>query len=93
MKSNALLINIARGDVIDQEALIEALKHKQIRGAGLDVTSPEPLPKTSELWNLDNVFITPHNASSSPYMKDRLYEMTRINLYKYLKAEKPNYIL
>jgi len=93
MKPTALLINVARGDVVDQDALIEALKQKKIRGAGLDVTTPEPLPADSELWNLDNVFITPHNASSSPYMKDRLYEMTLINLELYISGKKPMYLL
>ena len=93
MKKNAVLINVARGDIIDQEALIKALKQKKIRGAGLDVTTPEPLPETNELWALDNVFITPHNASSSPYMKDRLYQMTVENLEAYLSGKKPKYLL
>jgi phosphoglycerate dehydrogenase-like enzyme len=93
MKSNAVLINVARGDIVDQEALIKALKQKKIRGAGLDVTTPEPLPEDSELWSLDNVFITPHNASSSPYMKDRLFEMTVENLELYFNGKKPKYLL
>ncbi len=93
MKSNAVLINVARGDIVDQEALIKALKQKKIRGAGLDVTTPEPLPEDNELWTLDNVFITPHNASSSPYMKDRLYQMTVENLEAYLNGKKPKYLL
>ena len=93
MKENALLINVARGNIVDQDSLIEALKHKRIRGAGLDVTSPEPLPKTSALWNLENVFITPHNASSSPYMKQRLYDLTNENLALYLTNKKPKYLL
>ena len=93
MKENALIINVARGNIVDQDSLVEALKQKRIRGAGLDVTSPEPLPKTSELWNLDNVFITPHNASSSPNMKQRLYEMTIENLTLYLSTQKPKYLL
>ena len=93
MKETAILINVARGKVIDQESLLNALKQKRIRGAGLDVTTPEPLPKTDELWSLDNVYITPHNASSSPYMKDRLYEMTRDNLKLYLSNEKPKYLI
>ncbi len=87
MKETALLINVARGDIIDQEALIKALKEKKIRGAGLDVTTPEPLPKDNELWNVDNVFITPHNASSSPYMQDRLTELVKINLHRYLDKQ------
>ena len=93
MKSSSVLINVARGDIIDQDALIKALKQKRIRGAGLDVTSPEPLPKDNELWQLENVFITPHNASSSPYMKERLYQLTRENLKIYLSGKLPKYFL
>lgn len=93
MKQSAVLINVARGNIIDQDALVKALKQKQIRGAGLDVTTPEPLPKDHELWKLENVFITPHNASSSPYMKDRLYQMTKDNLERYISNQKPKYLL
>jgi phosphoglycerate dehydrogenase-like enzyme len=75
MKQSALLINVARGDIIDQDALILALQNGLIRGAGLDVTSPEPLPKTSPLWQLPNVCITPHNASASPYVRSRLMQV------------------
>ncbi|AUD64781.1 hypothetical protein BK011_03465 [Tenericutes bacterium MZ-XQ] len=72
MKPNALLINVARGDVIDQQALTKALMTHQIRGAALDVTTPEPLPETDVLWTLDNCFITPHNASASPKIHERI---------------------
>jgi|GEM_PF-51330 len=72
MKKDALLINVARGDIIDQEALIDTLRKKKIRGAALDVTSPEPLPKDHPLWQLSNVLITPHIASTSPYVHQRL---------------------
>jgi len=84
MKKSALFINVARGKVIDQNALIKALETKSIRGAGLDVMNPEPLPPDHVLWKLDNVFITPHNASSSPYMRNRLFEMIMMNLNLYL---------
>ena len=93
LKPNALIVNVARGEIIDQEALIKCLKQKQIRGAGLDVTTPEPLPKDSELWSLDNVYITPHNASSSPYMKDRLFELTLMNLERFLNNHKLKYLI
>lgn len=72
MKTTALIINVARGEIIDQDALIDAIENNQIRGAGLDVTTPEPLPQSSKLWRLPNVLITPHNASSSPYVHKRL---------------------
>jgi D-2-hydroxyacid dehydrogenase (NADP+) len=93
MKKNSLLINVARGEIIDQDALVEVLKNKMIRGAGLDVTTPEPLPHNHDLWKLDNVFITPHNASSSPYMKERLYEMTRDNIKLFVTGKEIKYLL
>lgn len=65
MKSNTVLVNIARGSVIDEPALVEALKAHKIAGAGLDVTVQEPLPADSELLQLPNVFVTPHIAANS----------------------------
>jgi D-3-phosphoglycerate dehydrogenase / 2-oxoglutarate reductase len=62
MKSNALLINVARGGLIDAEALVDALKHSRLAGAGLDVYEPEVLPADSPLRNLDNVILTSHTA-------------------------------
>ncbi|KAK6416591.1 hypothetical protein LTR95_017443, partial [Oleoguttula sp. CCFEE 5521] len=59
-KRPAFVTNIARGAIIDQPALIEALKNGTLAGAALDVTDPEPLPEDSELWDLDNVIVTPH---------------------------------
>ncbi len=86
MKQTAILINVSRGQVVNQEDLYIALSRKMIRGAGLDVTTPEPLPETHPLWRLDNVYITPHNASSSPYMRERLYQMIVMNLTRYLQG-------
>ncbi len=88
MKKSSLFINVARGKVVNQDDLYNALKNKQIRGAGLDVTDPEPLPSSDPLWNLDNVFITPHNASSSIYMKERLMGLLTMNLDLYI-SNKP----
>ncbi|KAJ8712513.1 hypothetical protein PYW07_005355 [Mythimna separata] len=65
MKSNAILINIGRGDLVDQDALYDALKNKQIYGAGLDVTTPEPLPKDHKLLTLPNLFVLPHIGSAT----------------------------
>ena len=62
MLPDAVLINVARGGVVDEEALVEALEARTIKGATLDVTEPEPLPPTSLLWGLDNCVITPHGA-------------------------------
>ncbi|MBY0412673.1 MAG: D-glycerate dehydrogenase [Bdellovibrionales bacterium] len=65
MKSSAIIINTARGEVIDQDSLYEALRDKKIFAAGLDVTTPEPLPTTHPLFALSNVFITPHIGSAT----------------------------
>ncbi|MCF7931437.1 MAG: D-2-hydroxyacid dehydrogenase [Acholeplasmataceae bacterium] len=72
MKDQVVFINIARGDIVDQEALIHAIKQQKVRGAGLDVMSPEPLPQDNELWKMEEVLITPHNSSSSPHVNQRL---------------------
>ncbi|MDA3932651.1 MAG: NAD(P)-dependent oxidoreductase [Tenericutes bacterium] len=93
MKKNAILINIARGQVIVQDDLIQVLENNQIRGAALDVTDPEPLPKDSKLWDLNNVLITPHNASSSEYMVQRLFDLTLKNLQLYLENKEVKYLL
>lgn len=65
MKSSAIIVNTARGDVIDQEALYEALRDKKIFSAGLDVTTPEPLPTSNPLFSLPNVMILPHIGSAT----------------------------
>lgn len=88
MKKDALLINIARGEIINQDDLIYALENKMIRGAGLDVTTPEPLPADNKLWKMDNVFITPHNSFSSPYTLDRLLDLVLVNIGHFYNNEK-----
>lgn len=65
MRSHAWLINIARGSLIDSDALVEALRSGSIGGAGLDVTDPEPLPDGHPLWDAPNALITPHSANPS----------------------------
>jgi D-3-phosphoglycerate dehydrogenase len=72
MKPDALLINTARGGVVDTDALLEALRRKTIRGAGLDVFETEPLPKDHPLTALDNVILTPH---AGYYSEESLYEL------------------
>jgi phosphoglycerate dehydrogenase-like enzyme len=71
MKKSACLINVARGKIVDERALIKALKEGWIAGAGLDVFETEPLPPTSELWGLPNVIISPHMSAISPQYMDR----------------------
>ncbi|WP_404407335.1 D-2-hydroxyacid dehydrogenase [Jeotgalibacillus malaysiensis] len=72
MKSESFLVNIGRGEIIDEEAMIQALKDGKIAGAGLDVFATEPLPEESPLWEMDNVIITPHTAGSTEYYNDRV---------------------
>ncbi|WP_458205644.1 D-2-hydroxyacid dehydrogenase [Haladaptatus sp. NG-SE-30] len=86
MSSDTVLVNIARGDVIDEEALIRALQYHQIRGAGLDVFSTEPLPADSPLWELSNAVLTPHMAGSTPHKTDRWREIVVEN-YDALAAD------
>jgi phosphoglycerate dehydrogenase-like enzyme len=62
MKPDAIIMNVGRGPVIDEAAMVEALKSKQIRGAALDVFEEEPLPESSPLWDMENVLISPHTA-------------------------------
>ncbi len=84
MKEGAVLINVARGRIIDEEALIEALRSGAIRGAGLDVFWEEPLPASSPLWELDNVCITPHIGGVSPRFWERETELIIENVRRYL---------
>ena len=91
MKPTAVLINTARGAVVDSNALYEALKEKRIFGAGLDVTDPEPLPLDSPLLSLDNIVITPHIASASKSARDNMSWLAAQNLIAGLKGERlPN---
>ena len=91
MKPNAVLINTARGPVVDSEALYQALKEKRIFGAGLDVTDPEPIPMESPLLTLDNIVIVPHIASASKTTRDQMSRIAAQNLIAGLKGERlPN---
>jgi phosphoglycerate dehydrogenase-like enzyme len=87
MKPTAFLINIARGKIVHQPALIEALRAGELAGAGLDVTNPEPLPKESPLWEMDNVIITPHHAGQSPKAPRRVFELFCENLKRFVAGE------
>ncbi|CUH93342.1 D-2-hydroxyacid dehydrogenase [Herbinix luporum] len=87
MKPNAFLVNVGRGQLIDQEALIKALSNNWIGGAGLDVMTPEPLPYDSPLWELPNVIITQHSSYMSRGNNKRRFEMFIENLRRYLNKE------
>jgi glyoxylate reductase len=80
MKSDAILVNTARGPVVDSQALYRALKERQIGGAALDVTDPEPLPAAHPLLTLDNLIVTPHIASASRATRGKMAQMAVDNL-------------
>lgn len=84
MKPTAYLINVARGELVDEQGLCSALATGVIAGAGLDVFEQEPLPKRSPLWDLPNVMITPHNAGQSRRSQERVNALFRENLERYL---------
>lgn len=88
MKSNAILVNIGRGGMVDQDALIHALENKLILGAGLDVTTPEPLPKEHKLYTFPNVCITPHIGSAEVQTRTDMATLAARNLVMALKGEK-----
>ncbi|XP_065216461.1 glyoxylate reductase/hydroxypyruvate reductase-like [Planococcus citri] len=88
MKPNAILVNIARGGLIDQEALIEALKNKKISGAGLDVYATEPLPADSPLLKMDNVVTTPHIGSATHKSRSEMGVLSAKNILAVLDNEK-----
>ncbi|NUM45084.1 MAG: D-glycerate dehydrogenase [Anaerolineales bacterium] len=91
MKPSAVLINTARGPVVDQRALYAALKAHQLFAAALDVTDPEPLPADHPLLELDNCLIVPHIASASRITRDKMAQMAAENLIAGLKGERlPN---
>ena len=87
MKSDAILINTARGKIVDEKELTEVLKEGGIGAAGLDVFEEEPLDESSELWELENVIITPHAAGGSPNRHDRTVGFFAENLQRYLKGD------
>jgi phosphoglycerate dehydrogenase-like enzyme len=87
MKSNACLINVGRGPLIEEPALAEALKTKRLGGAALDVFSKEPLPQDSPLWDLDNLLITPHTAALTEKLWERHYVSISENVRRYLSGE------
>ncbi len=87
MKPNAFLINIARGEVCDEEALTSALQQKWIAGAALDVFKQEPLPADNPLWQLPNVIISPHVTGLTPHYEERAMLIFEANIRRYLAGE------
>ncbi|MBI5953611.1 MAG: phosphoglycerate dehydrogenase [Chloroflexi bacterium] len=87
MKSTAVLVNTARGPIVDEKALVAALQSGQIGGAALDVFEYEPLPKDSPLLKMDNVMLAPHNSNSSPAAWERVHWNTIKNLLDGLEID------
>lgn len=87
MKSSAVLVNVARGRVVDEAALIEALAARRIAGAGLDVTADEPLAPNSALWGMPHVLLTPHTAGETRRYEDNVIEILRDNLDRLWRGE------
>jgi len=80
LPTDAVLVNVGRGPVVDTDALVESIRSNQLHAAALDVTDPEPLPENHPLWTFENVFITPHNAGHTPYYWERVAEILVRNM-------------
>ena len=89
MKKRAILVNTARGQVIDQDALVSALRDGTMGGAALDVTDPEPLPLAHPLFSFENVVITPHIASGSMATRSKMADMAAENIVAVLAGKEP----
>ena len=87
MKPDAFLINVTRGPIIDDEALVRALDSGHLAGAGLDVTPQEPLPPEHPYWEMPNVILTPHTAGASPYRAQRNLDRFRENLRRFRREQ------
>jgi phosphoglycerate dehydrogenase-like enzyme len=87
MKPTAQLVNVARGRVVDEAALVEALATRRIAGAGIDVTAEEPLMPSSPLWAIEQVLITPHTAGETRRYEDNVIAILRDNLGRLGRGE------
>ena len=87
MKPGAFLVNVARGRVVDETALIAALEARQIAGAGIDVTVAEPLPAASPLWAMPHVIVTPHSAGETRRYEDRVIDFLLENIDRLSRGE------
>lgn len=93
MKEGAYLINVTRGGIIDEDALIQALKSGKLAGAGLDVVEKEPMPADNPLWDAPNIIMTPHRAGASQHRPRMVFEFFRDQLTRYLDGERPRNII
>lgn len=87
MKPTARIINVSRGEIVDSQALLDALRESRIAGAGLDAHDEEPLPADSPWWTAPNVVVTPHNGATTPQTPERGLEIFIDNLQRYASGE------
>ena len=87
MKPSAYLVNVARGRVVDEPALVEALTARRIAGAGIDVTAEEPLAQSSLLWGMEHVLLTPHTAGETQKYEDNVLDLLMENLSRLWRGE------
>ncbi|WP_247731650.1 D-2-hydroxyacid dehydrogenase [Halovivax limisalsi] len=92
MRSDAILLNMARGEVVDEDALVDSLQQGRVDGAALDVFATEPLPADSPLWDLPNVLVTPHVAGSTPHYYDRIAEIVVENFAAFASGNRDEMI-
>lgn len=88
MDAEGVLVNVSRGEVVQEDALVRTLQQDGIGGAALDVFESEPLPETSPLWNLSNVLVTPHMAGSTPHYLDRCVELFGRNYERFCTGDR-----
>lgn len=93
MKPSAILINVARGELVDEEALARALREKKIAAAGIDVFRVEPVTSDNPLLGLENILLTPHVAGVTTEATGRIFTLTIANVVKVLKGGEPDYVL
>ena len=92
IKAGAILINTARGGLLDETALIEALHNGQIKGAGLDVFAEEPLGDNNPLLSFENVVLSPHVAYNTPEAVKAIFDITVQNICSYFEGEPINVV-
>jgi phosphoglycerate dehydrogenase-like enzyme len=90
MPDDAVVVNVARGPVVDTDDLVFALQRRWVGGAALDVTDPEPLPHDHPLWDFGNVLVTPHNAGATPRYFERLADIVAGNVERLASADAPD---
>ncbi|MED5361317.1 MAG: NAD(P)-dependent oxidoreductase, partial [Actinomycetota bacterium] len=93
MRDGVFIVNTARGGLIDDNALLDALKSGKVAGAGLDVTEPEPLPSGHPLLQHESVLVTPHVASATTEGRNRIFTMALDQVVTALAGIKPSHIL